>query len=204
MSNPFAWTSRGSAYRTASFVSACVVEPTSTSPGSAAVCSRAAAFTTEPVTNICPDGPMPVAASPDSMPTLIRQLLVQSELVAEAYDAVADSESGAHGAHGVVLVDLRQPEHGHDRVADELLHLAAERLKLLGGRGVEAAEDLAGALGVQALREPRRIDESAKRTVTTLRSSVSSEVATRAPQFGQNRASSGSGWPQTAHVMHPA
>ncbi len=56
-------------------------------------------------------------------------------------------------------MDLRQAEHGHHRVADELLGVAAERAQLLA-RGVEeSAEDLAGPLGVQPLCQAGRVDQ---------------------------------------------
>src|SRR5215472_455213 len=48
---------------------------------------------------------------------------------------------------------------------------------------------------------PVESTRSAKRTVTILRSSVPSSDSTAAPQFGQKRAPSGSGWPQTEQVM---
>jgi hypothetical protein len=53
----------------------------------------------------------------------------------------------------------RQAEHRHHSVADELLRPAPERLKLLGRRVEEPAEDLAGPFGVQASREPRGVHE---------------------------------------------
>ena len=46
-------------------------------------------------------------------------------------DPVADRERGAHRALGVVLVRDRRAEHGHHRVADELLDRAAEALELV-------------------------------------------------------------------------
>ncbi len=46
-------------------------------------------------------------------------------------DRVADRERGEDGADRVVLVRDRRAEHGHDRVADELLHRAAAPFDLL-------------------------------------------------------------------------
>ncbi len=69
--NPLASTSRSSPKDTDRSVRVRVVSPASTSPGPAAAWSRAAALTTDPVTSSCPSGPVPVAASPDSIPTLI-------------------------------------------------------------------------------------------------------------------------------------
>ena len=67
--------------------------PTSTSPGPAAVCRRAAAFTTGPVTRSCPAGPSPVAATPDSIPTRTSSGVGEAELVAQSPDAAADREA---------------------------------------------------------------------------------------------------------------
>ena len=158
-SNPLAATSRASANDTAMRVSAWVVVPTRTSPGAAAVCRRAAAFTTEPVTSSCSDGPLPVAASPDSMPTLTSSSSGEPELLAQAVRPGSDRESGPHGAQGVVLVHLVQAEDGHDRIADELLRPAPQVQQLVGRGIVEPAEHLAGALGVELLREPGGVDQ---------------------------------------------
>ncbi len=83
----------------------------------------------------------------------------EAERLAEAAGAGSDRETGPDGAEGVVLVHGRQAEHGHHRVADELLGAAAEREELLGRGLEEQAEDLAGAFGVQALREAGGVDQ---------------------------------------------
>src|SRR5215470_16017680 len=106
-SKPFAWIKRSSPNDTDRMVSCLVVSPARTSPGAAATWIRAAAFTTGPVTSSWPVGPVPVA----------------------------DRKARADRADGVVLVDLGKAEHRHDRVADELLGLAAQGHQLLG-RGV--------------------------------------------------------------------
>ena len=84
---------------------------------------------------------------------------MQAEGLGEAPGAGADRETGPDGAERVVLVHGRQAEHGHDRVADELLGPAAEREELLGRRLEEQAEDLARAFGVQALGEAGGVDQ---------------------------------------------
>ncbi len=68
---PLASTRRSSPKDTSSSASARVVRPTRISPGCAAACSRAAVLTTDPVTRSWSSGPVPVAASPDPMPTRI-------------------------------------------------------------------------------------------------------------------------------------
>ena len=154
VSNPFAGTVRASAKDTDVSVSARASSPTSTSPGAAAACSRAAALTTGPVIRSWEDGP-------DARRRLARlhanvdlERPVESELLAEPPEPSADREPRSHRADRVVLVRLGEAEDGHDRVADELLRLATQRVELLGRRVVEAPEDLAGALGIEPAREP--------------------------------------------------
>ena len=64
---------------------------------------------------------------------------------------VADGQRGADGALGVVLVRERSAEQGHDRVADELLHGAAEALELRAQPLVVRPEDRLHVLGVERL-----------------------------------------------------
>ena len=85
--------------------------------------------------------------------------LIEPELRGEPTGVTPDRESRPYRPRGVVLVDVRQPEHRHHGVADELLGLAAERTQLLGHGVVEAAEHLPCALGVEALRERGRLDQ---------------------------------------------
>ena len=66
---------------------------------------------------------------------------------------------GADGAEGVVLVHVGQAEHGHHRIADELLRPSAERRQFLGGGVEEAAQQLASSFGVEALGQAGRIDQ---------------------------------------------
>ena len=59
----------------------------------------------------------------------------------------------------VVLVRLGHAEHGHDRVADELLHGAAVGLDRRPCRREVPAEQRMGRLGIESFDETRRIDE---------------------------------------------
>ena len=52
-------------------------------------------------------------------------------LEGEALDDVADLRRRAHGAHGIILVRLRDAEYRHHRVADELLDGTAVALERL-------------------------------------------------------------------------
>ncbi len=61
-----------------------------------------------------------------------------------------------HGPQGVVFVELRKAEHGHDRVADELLDHAAVPLQLRPHCVEVARHHLAQGLGVELLAHRRR------------------------------------------------
>ena len=63
---------------------------------------------------------------------------------------------GAHGPERVVLVDDRDAEDGHDRVADELLDRSAVALEDRAHRVEPAAHDRAERLRVEVLAEPGR------------------------------------------------
>ena len=143
-----------------------------------------------------------MAASPDSIPTRTSSGSASPSSSHEAASAPADRQAGAHRAERVVLVHLRQPEDGHHRVADELLGPAAERLQLLDGGVEEPPEDLARALGVQALREPGGVHQVGEQHRDHLAFLGPERVATTAPQLGQKRAPGGSGWPQTGNPSH--
>jgi hypothetical protein len=84
---------------------------------------------------------------------------LEPELGAQAAGAIADREARADGSQRVVLVHLVQAEDRHHGVADELLRAASQVQQLLRRRVVEAAEHVARAFGVDALREPRGVDE---------------------------------------------
>ena len=74
-------------------------------------------------------------------------------------DGVARGERRAHGALGVVLVRDRCAEDGHDRVADELLHGAAEALDLGAQARVVRGEHRAHVLRVELLGAAGEADE---------------------------------------------
>ena len=74
-------------------------------------------------------------------------------------DPVADGERRSHCALGVVLVRDRGAEHRHHRVADELLHRAAEALELVAQPRVVRPEQRAHLLGIHALRARGEADE---------------------------------------------
>ena len=65
---------------------------------------------------------------------------------------VADGERGANGPLGIVAVRHRGAEHAHDRVADELLDLAAVALELAADTLVVRHQEGAHVLGIELLR----------------------------------------------------
>ena len=84
----------------------------------------------------------------------------QAEPVSEQLpEAPLHRERRVEGALRVILVRLGNAEHGHDRVARELLDRAARVTDLLGHRVVEALEHDARPLRVLLLSERRRADE---------------------------------------------
>ena len=128
------------------------------SPGSAACCSRAATLTASPVARLPPARASPTTTSPVLTP--IRIAIVEPALGAEGLVERREGDlhlgGGADGPQRVVLVDDRDAEHGHDRVADELLDGAAVPLEDRAHRLEPAAHDRAQRLGVEPLAEPGR------------------------------------------------
>ena len=152
---------RGTRSRAAS--SAASVSPTSTSPGSASCCSLAATFTASPVTMSSPRAAASRPAMTSPVLTPMRRPTSppcsRADPRRESAEAVADRDRGPHRALGIVLVRLRDPEDGEDRIADELLRNAAVALDL----GVHELEEIAlerpHVLGVEPLPERGRAGE---------------------------------------------
>ena len=78
------------------------------------------------------------------------------ELVVQHILRAPHARGGAHSAQRVVLVELGQPEDGHDRVPDELLDDAAVALELGAHRVEVARHHLAQRLGVELLAHRSR------------------------------------------------
>ena len=149
-----------------------VVSPTSTSPGAAAACSRAATLTGSPVTiassgaasGVCTTSPVltptRTASAPDSSPMRAASCSI----------ARGEREPRAHRALRVVVARARDAEHRHRRVADELLEPAAVALDRLAHgvevRGLHRRDVLRVKLSERDVKPTR----SANRTVTILRS----------------------------------
>ena len=79
--------------------------------------------------------------------------VVAFELVVEVLERRAHVDGGADRAERVVLVELRDAEHGHHGVADELLDRAAVAFERGTHRVEVAGHHLAHRLGVELLAE---------------------------------------------------
>ena len=87
------------------------------------------------------------------------QRLGHARLLADPQGSAAQREARANGSQSVVLVHVGETENGHHSIADELLRPAAQRQELFVRRVEEPAQHIAGALGIEPLRESRRVDE---------------------------------------------
>jgi hypothetical protein len=74
---------------------------------------------------------------------------------------ITNRERGAHSAFRIVLVRNRRTEERHDRIADELLHRAAEPLELASQALVIGTEDRLDVFGVELLAR-READQVGK------------------------------------------
>ena len=168
--------------------SASVGSPISTSPGCAACSSRAATLTASPVAS---RSSVPVTTSPVLTPIRASQ--------PELGQRVAHLGRRPHGAQRVVLVHDRHAEHGHHRVADELLHRAAvpldDRLHPLE----VAREQRAQRLGVEPLAERRRAGDVAEEDGDDLALLArGSAAAASVPHSGQKLKASSDSKPHVA------
>ena len=209
---PFAAIPPRSSYSTSRLVAARVRSPTSTSPGSAACCSRAATLTASPLTISSPraadsrlDTTSPVLTpmrSPTSAPWRAAMR------AAKPLKRVAGGEGRQHGALGIVLVRLRDPEHGQHRVADELLRQAPEALDLAVDELEQLSLQLTHVLGIEALAERCRACEIGEEdaddaALLALVASGSAALPPRgdvAPHAEQNAAPAGCSVPQSGQV----
>jgi hypothetical protein len=98
-------------------------------------------------------------ASVEPDPELERHTRIPLELLVQRQQGSAELVRSTHGAERVVLVQGRDPEDGHDGVADELLHRAAVPLDGRTGRLEVARHDAAQGLGIELLAECRRADD---------------------------------------------
>ena len=137
-----------------------MASPIVTVSGSPAACSRAATFTTSPVT-----GPRSaLACAVDGLAA--RDAHAQAERARREPEAGADAlhrgherEPRPHRTLRVVVADARRAEDGHRRVPDELLELAAVARDRLAHRLEVRVLHERHVLGVEPLRQRRESDE---------------------------------------------
>jgi hypothetical protein len=86
-------------------------------------------LTTSPATIPSPPGRRVEATTASPVLTAMRTCRSSAGCLVQLLDRVADASAAARRAR-VVLVRDGRAEDGHDRVADELLHRAAEALDL--------------------------------------------------------------------------
>ena len=106
-----------------------------------------------PVGRIPGDDLAGVDPGPDREPHAVRFL----QLLVQAAERGAQVDGGAYSAQRVVVVDGRDAEDGHDRVADELLDGAPVPLELPAHDGVVLLHHLPHHLGVERLAERREV-----------------------------------------------
>ena len=97
--------------------------PSRISPGAAACSSRAATFTASPIARFSPS---PTSTRP--VFTAGAETQRDAHLLGHRRQPLADLGRRPHRPQRVVLMHLRDPEHRHHRVADELLHRPAMAL----------------------------------------------------------------------------
>ena len=143
---------------TASRTSRQVESPIRVSPGSAACCSRAATLTASPVARLPPARASPTTTAPVLTPTRIAISRPRSRAEGRVQGRQRDLHlgGGADGPERVVLVDDRDAEDRHDRVADELLDRPTVALEDRPHRVEPAAHDRAQRLRVEVLAKSGR------------------------------------------------
>ena len=129
--------------------------------------------------------------------------VVAFELVVEVLERGAHVGGGADGAQRVVLVELRDAEDGHHRVADELLDRAAVAFERRTHRVEVARHDLAHRLGVEPLAQlgrARHVAEDDRDGLADL-GRLASAAPKRVPQTEQKFAPSAFSEPQFGQAV---
>ncbi len=160
---------------------------TSTVPGSAACCSRAARFTVAPKIRPWSEASEPIATGPvwiptrtwsgSGSPTSCPRRPTRSIRVRPARTARSASSS---------CVCLH-PEDADDRVTGEVVGAASERLELLRDRPVVTREDLAVPLRIDLrgeLRGPDEVDEDDRDDLALLRERRADRIPTVRAEAG--------------------
>ena len=133
---------------------------TTTAPGSASACTRAAILGASPNTS--------PAASTTTAPVSIPMRATSSGrpepgvLAVQLAERSLDGERGAHRAFGIVLLRDRVAEERHDPVAELLQHVAAQPGHRRRGLVEIGVDEVAPVLGVKLRRKTGRPDEIAE------------------------------------------
>jgi len=102
----------------------------------------------------------------------------------ELGDRVQHAQRAPHRPLGVVLMDRRDAEHGHDRVPDQLVQGAAGALDLTAQAGVKGTQhgpDVLGIGPVGARREPHQVTEHHRDHLAFLTRLVARHLGQRRP-----------------------
>ena len=134
---------------------------TTTAPGSASACSRAARFGVSPTTARSRASPSPIRSPTTTEPG--RDPDPRGERLArrrgDAGHGRGDGEAGPDRALGLVLVRPGPAEIGEHAVAHELGDVALEARDLARDGVLVGADDLAHLLGIEPARERGRADQ---------------------------------------------
>ena len=98
-------------------------------------------------------------AGVDAGPHPQLEAVLSLKLHVQLAQRLAQLRGRPHRTQRVVLVEDRDPERGHDRVADELLHGAAVVLEHAADLDEVARDDVPVGLRVEPLAERRRTDQ---------------------------------------------
>ena len=150
------------------------------------------------------------------------------DLVAVARDGLLHAQRRVAGAHGVILVGERRAEEGHDAVAHHLVHRALVAVDGVHHVFEEGIEQLLRLLGIAVGEQLHRALEVGEEDGDVLALAVSDRTAgaqelgqlgrrarrsagaqrrarvSRAPHWGQKRASGGVSRWQRGHMTRPA
>ncbi len=160
---PFTVTGGSSSYSNTPAVAWCAASPTTIVPVGATFCSRDAVLTTSPVTlsPICGPWPNAITASPELIPIRTASSRPGCSPFA-SWTTSRICRPARIARSGSSSCPIGRAEHAEHRVADELVHRAAEMLDRAFQQRVIDAEHRLDVLGVRLVRAFREPDEVAE------------------------------------------
>ena len=197
-SNSLGTIMRMSPNSTAPFTNWWVVEPTSTSSGAAACCSRAPMFTSPPIT-IPRSAAVPTATNPVLMPACTcigvgrpsSRPSCGARFTTESAARIARTASSSCDVGTPNTASTASPMNDSARPRSHSTSSVT-----MPWNAASTSRNRSGSNWLASFVEPTR---STKTTVTSRRSDAGA-MATGAPQLGQNLAPRGSGSPQREHI----